>query len=108
MIFSNNSNSVIYLLQSLELMEAFTDETNFTVWSSIANCVAKLKALFAHTDLDQPLKNYGRKLFGNVTKRLGWEPKPHESHLDTLLRSLVLNIMISFEDPDTVAEAKKR
>lgn len=89
-------------------MEAFTDETNFTVWSSISNCLSKLSALFSHTELDKPLKNYGRKLFSNVTRRLGWDAEEKESHLVTLLRSLVLNKMISFEDPETIKEAKSR
>ncbi|CAG4947451.1 unnamed protein product [Parnassius apollo] len=94
--------------ESLKLMEAFSNETNFTVWSSISNCMSKLSALFSYTALDKPLKNYGRKLFSNVTKRLGWDAEEKESHLDTLLRSLVLNKMISFEDPDTIKEAKSR
>ncbi|XP_059053898.1 puromycin-sensitive aminopeptidase [Achroia grisella] len=94
--------------ESLKLMEAFNNETNFTVWSSISNCLSKLSALFSNTALDKPLKNYGRKLFSNVTKRLGWDAEEKESHLDTLLRSLVLNKMISFEDPETIKEAKSR
>lgn len=89
-------------------MEAFTNEDNFTVWSSISNCLSKLSVLFSHTALDKPLKNYGRQLFANVTRRLGWDAQEKESHLDTLLRSLVLNRMISFEDPETVNEAKSR
>lgn len=96
------------LFQSLKLIEAFSNETNFTVWSSISNCMSKLSALFSHTALDKPLKNYGRKLFSNITERLGWDAKEKESHLDTLLRSLVLNKMIGFEDPDTIKEAKNR
>ncbi|CAB3259962.1 unnamed protein product [Arctia plantaginis] len=94
--------------ESLKLMEAFSNETNFTVWSSISNCMSKLSALLSHTPLDKPLKNFGRKLFSNITRRLGWDAEEKESHLDTLLRSLVLNKMISFEDPDTIKEAKIR
>lgn len=89
-------------------MEAFSNETNFTVWSTISNCISKLSALFTQTPLDEPLKQYGRKLFANITKKLGWDAEEKESHLDTLLRSLVLNKMISFEDPDTIKEAKSR
>ncbi|XP_013190703.1 puromycin-sensitive aminopeptidase [Amyelois transitella] len=94
--------------ESLKLMEAFTNETNFTVWSSISNCLSKLSVLFSHTALDKPLKNYGRQLFANITRKLGWDAEEKESHLDTLLRSLVLNRMISFEDPETIKEAKIR
>ncbi|KAG6444849.1 puromycin-sensitive aminopeptidase [Manduca sexta] len=94
--------------ESLKLMEAFSNETNFTVWSTISNCMSKLSALFSQTALDKPLKNYGRKLYSNITKKLGWDAEEKESHLDTLLRSLVLNKMISFEDPETIKEAKIR
>ncbi|KAM3966164.1 puromycin-sensitive aminopeptidase [Aphomia sociella] len=94
--------------ESLKLMEAFNNETNFTVWSSLSNCLSKLSVLLSNTALDKPLKNYGRKLFANITKRLGWDAEEKESHLDTLLRSLVLNKMISFEDPETIKEAKSR
>lgn len=89
-------------------MEAFSNERNFTVWSSISNCMSKLSVLLSHTPLDKPLKNFGRKLFSNITKKLGWNAEEKESHLDTLLRSLVLNKMISFEDPATIKEAKSR
>lgn len=100
--------SINLRFQCLKLMEAFSNETNYTVWSTISNCMAKLCALFSHTPLDKPLRNFGRKLFSNITKELGWDAAEKESHLDTLLRSLVLHRMISFEDPSTIIEAKRR
>lgn len=43
-----------------------------------------------------------------VFDRLGWNPKPNEKHLDTLLRSLVLGRLSWLDDESTVDEAKKR
>lgn len=43
-----------------------------------------------------------------VSKRLGWNPRPDERHLDTLLRGLVLGRLSWLDDDDTIAEARKR
>lgn len=89
-------------------MEAFSEETNFTVWVSIVNCLSKISIILSQTDLVKQWKYFCRKLLKGVVTRLGWDAKPGETHLETLLRSLALNKMISYEDSDTIAEAKKR
>jgi puromycin-sensitive aminopeptidase len=43
-----------------------------------------------------------------IHAKLGWDSIPGESHLDTLLRSLVLNRLASLRDEGIGAEAKKR
>lgn len=63
----------------LKMMEAFSDEDNYTVWSNINNCLSKLNLLLSHTDLQDDLKRYVRKLMTPIYQRLGWEPKNNES-----------------------------
>lgn len=89
-------------------MEAFAEETNFTVWVSVANCLSKISVILSHTNLDKQWKCYCRKLFSLISKKIGWDAKPGETHLDTLLRSLALNRMVAYEDMETIEEAKKR
>lgn len=89
-------------------MEAFSEETNFTVWVSISNCLSKISIILSHTDLEKQWKYFCRKLFKGVATRLGWDAKPGETHLETLLRSLALNRMIAFEDKEIIEEAKIR
>lgn len=43
-----------------------------------------------------------------MSKRLGWNAKPGEKHLDILLRSLVLGRLAWLEDEEHVKEATKR
>lgn len=43
-----------------------------------------------------------------ISNRLGWDAKPEEKHLDTLLRGLVLGCLSWLDDEDTIAEARKR
>lgn len=92
----------------LKLIEAYRDEINYTVWSSITNSLCKLYILLSHTSLEKQFHSYGIRLYKPVADRLGWDCKNGESHLDILLRSLVLSRLISYNCPSTIAEAKKR
>uniref|UniRef100_A0A2M4A3V7 Puromycin-sensitive aminopeptidase n=1 Tax=Anopheles triannulatus TaxID=58253 RepID=A0A2M4A3V7_9DIPT len=95
-------------VDALKVIDAYRNEGNYTVWSSITNCLAKLQLLLAHTPIEDQFNAYGVRLYQPVAETLGWDVKPGESHLDTLLRSLVLSRLVSFRCPKTVAEAKRR
>lgn len=92
----------------LKLIEAYRDETNYTVWSSITNSLCKLYILLSHTSLEKQFHSYGIRLYKPVADRLGWDCKNGESHLDILLRSLVFSRLISYNCPSAIEEAKKR
>ena len=95
-------------VEVLRLMQAFQLEDNYTVWSSVINCLTKIGQLISHLEFEDSFKVFGRSLLQDVNARLGWDPKPNESHLDTLLRSRILGKMVSLEHEDTIEEAKKR
>ncbi|XP_053674450.1 puromycin-sensitive aminopeptidase [Anopheles nili] len=95
-------------VDALKVIDAYRNESNYTVWSSITNCLAKLQLLLAHTPVEAQFAAYGVRLYQPVAEKLGWDVKPGESHLDTLLRSLVLGRLVSFGCPKTVAEGKRR
>jgi puromycin-sensitive aminopeptidase len=65
-------------------MEAFSNEDNFTVWSTINNCIAKLSILLSHTDYDDLFKAYVRRLMKGVASHLGWDPRTDESECNGL------------------------
>ncbi|XP_011496000.1 PREDICTED: puromycin-sensitive aminopeptidase [Ceratosolen solmsi marchali] len=94
--------------QVLKLMKAFKNENNYTVWSSIINCLSKIGILVSHLGIHSSYKAFGRSLLMSIHSQLGWDKKSNESHLDTLLRTLVLDRMISFEDDSTIKEAQRR
>jgi puromycin-sensitive aminopeptidase len=95
-------------VEVLNLLQAFVNEDNYTVWASISSIVGKLNLLMAYSDSHDEFKAFGRDLFSVVLKSVGWEPKENESHLQTMLRSLVLNRMSTFGDESTLKEANKR
>lgn len=104
-LVQNGSNSTV---DSLKLVEAFRNETNFTVWSSIASSLLKLKNILSHTKLVDKFNAYCRKLFQPIADQLGWEAKLNENHLNQLLRSLVMSALISSKCEKTCIEAKRR
>ncbi|XP_017887572.1 puromycin-sensitive aminopeptidase isoform X2 [Ceratina calcarata] len=95
-------------VEVMKLMQAYQYEDNFTVWSSILNSLGKIGVLVSHLEFENNFKAFGRNLMRDITNQLGWDSKPNESHLDTLLRSLVLGRMAALHDEETIQEAKKR
>ncbi|XP_073968531.1 puromycin-sensitive aminopeptidase [Rhodnius prolixus] len=95
-------------VQVLKVIAAMKDEDNYTVWSIIANCLGKLDVLISNTQYVDAFKRFGQQVFKPIGEKLGWEQIPNESHLDTLLRSLVLSRLGWYGDAEVIAEAKKR
>ncbi|CAG7834519.1 unnamed protein product [Allacma fusca] len=92
----------------LQLLEAFVNEDNYSVWTSIDNIIEKLALLFDNVDSLENLKAYGRRLYSRVETIVGWDSKENESHSDALLRSLVLSRMIAFDNKKTIQKGKAR
>lgn len=107
-LFALVQNGSSPTVDSLKLIDAYRTENNYTVWSSISNSISKLKGILSQTEVKTKFNSYGVHLFAPVAEKLGWDSKPNESHLDTLLRSLVLGKLIAFNCSKTVDEAKRR
>lgn len=95
-------------VDALKLIDAYRNENNYTVWSSISSCLVKLQLLVSHTDFEEAFQSYACRLYEPIANHLGWEMKPDESHLDTLLRSLVLSRLVSVNSKQICEEAKRR
>lgn len=54
------------------------------------------------------LKVLNQVLFHFVIRRLGWDPKQGESHLDSMLRGELLTALASFGHEATLDEANRR
>lgn len=89
-------------------MEAYVEEDNFNVWRSIDNCLGKLNQLLSHTDMGPLFHAYGRRLLAVIFSKVGWDPKPDEDHVETLLRSTLISRLARFKDEAVLAEAKRR
>ncbi|KAG6391170.1 hypothetical protein SASPL_148922 [Salvia splendens] len=116
------------LTSLLALMSAYREEPEYTVLSNlitVASTVAKIVA-DASPELVGDVKLFFINLFQNSAEyvirdfsvllstqclmgwRLGWDPKPGESHLDSMLRGELLKALASFGHEATLDEANKR
>jgi len=92
----------------LKLVEAYSAETNFTVWSDLSCNLSMLSVLYETTEFRENLRAFIRKLFTPVMSTVGWDAKPGEGHLTSMLRSLVIGRLGSAGDQSVLTEARKR
>ncbi|XP_050301023.1 puromycin-sensitive aminopeptidase [Anthonomus grandis grandis] len=105
MVKAGHTNTV----EVLKFLRAFEDETDYNVWSSISNILSKLSQLLGCLGpIKEGYDKYQKQLLSKVNKRLGWNSNKGETHLDTLLRSLVLGRMALLNDDKTIEEARAR
>ncbi len=77
--------------QFLALASAYAAEREYPVWSDLAGSLGWLANLLAGEAFESQLKASARDLLRPIVAHLGWEPRPNESHLDALLRGIVLH-----------------
>jgi aminopeptidase N len=92
--------------ETLQLLSAYTDETEEAVWDIMSLVVADTRRFVS---ADESLEPAIKKLVGKLVKtertRLGWEEQPTDSPADQKLRATVIALSAYAEDEDTVAKA---
>jgi len=97
-------------VSALKVIEAFkAKEESYVVWSSIVNCLSKLKVILCDTPYySTHYKPYVLDLMENVLDKVGWEKQAGEHHTRILLRSMILSWAGVMGHPATVEEANRR
>jgi len=72
----------------LKVAEAFSKETNFTVWSDLSSNLGGLSILYQTTEFNGNFKSFIRKLFTPVMATVGWDAAPGEGNRTDYLYSL--------------------
>ncbi|UXI21652.1 26S proteasome non-ATPase regulatory subunit 1 [Sarcoptes scabiei] len=82
----------------LNALGSFQNESNFAVWSVINQIFGKYNQLLFGTNFYPKFVEFATQL---ITKKaypnLGWHAKPNEPHLDALLRSMLINRLVSLD-----------
>ncbi|CDP08301.1 unnamed protein product [Coffea canephora] len=98
------------LASLLALMGAYKEEIDYTVLSNLISISAKVVRVAADAvpHLLDNIKLFFINLFQYSAGRLGWDPKPGESHLDAMLRGELLTALALFGHEETQKEASRR
>ncbi|BAT78001.1 hypothetical protein LR48_Vigan04g234000 [Vigna angularis] len=98
------------LTSLINLMGSYREEVDYTVLSNLITITLKVERIAA--DAVPQLLDYFRQFFigllQHCAERLGWEPKPGESHLDAMLRGEILTALALLGHDLTLEEASKR
>lgn len=95
-------------VEVLKVMEAYENETNYTVWTEITSNLDVLASLLSATNYGRLLQEFTKNLCSKVYKKVGWTPAEKEGHLDAMLRALILRVLGKNNHKDVVAEARNK
>ena len=85
---------------------AYKHDKSYVVWCNICTSVSKIQSLVADTDYDAQFKLFTLDLFSEIIKFVGWEKVANESHVQGLLRTMILTKMGVLGHEETLAEAR--
>ena len=94
--------------QVFDLLMGYRGETDFTVWSDLSSNLTEFSLLTSSELFHEDLLSFASFLYRPIGTRLGWDARPGEGHLDTLLRGLVIEQLGHFQDASTISEACRR
>ena len=92
----------------LSLVEAYKNEEDAIVLGELAAGLRSFETPIADKPYLTRFYACAREIFQPIAKRVGWDAKPEEGHLDALRRSAVLGRSGVYGDPDVLKEAQSR
>ena len=96
------------LADYLNLLTALGDEQNVAVWSDTLSHLRRLDIALAGSPLRAHFAAFAAGLIRPEFARLGWDAKPGEPFIDSVLRPDLIAAMGRFQDGPTIAEARRR
>lgn len=94
--------------RALGLASAYGNETDYTVWADLSHNLRAYDVLLSHRPCHESFRAFARDLYGSVCASVGWDARPGEGHLTTMLRAMVVGILVRYGDPQVVGEALRR
>ncbi|MDA0770603.1 MAG: hypothetical protein BZY79_05690 [SAR202 cluster bacterium Casp-Chloro-G4] len=92
----------------LAIAEAYKNEDNAPVCSDLSSNMGGMDTLLWEESFYGGFQAFSRSIMQETGRKVGWDAKPGEGHLDTLLRSTVLSHLGGADDEDTLREAAAR
>ena len=94
--------------QFLAVAKAFIRETDASVCADLAANLDGVDTILRDEPYYSLFQTFARGIFQPIAKRIGWDARPGEGHLDALLRSTVLEQLGTYEDQEALEEASAR
>ncbi len=94
--------------QFLSLARGYAQERDYPVWSDLTGSMGWLSQMLVGEPCEAQFKTFARDLLRPIVTYLGWEARGAESHLEALLRGIVLHEIGHYDEAEVIAEARQR
>ncbi len=101
-VYALSRGSYTKLNEFFELLAAYRDEEDYTVWLDISSNLSQIKLFFSWKEID----DFIIMLLSDIYKKTGWNVQ--KNHKDILLRSVIINTLGFSNYAPVLEEAKKR
>lgn len=95
----------------VELLASYRAEDNYVVWEALSGVLGGLDAVLSDDEaISANFKKFAKGFALGLIEQVGWDPKPDDGHLTTLLRGIAIAELCSFafDDEQVAKEAKDR
>ena len=92
----------------LELAEAVSIDSDPQILMQLADTFTSIDKLFDGSDRQPAWRAFARERLEPAFKRVGWPPAPNEGETTGRLREKLIRALGRFEDPEVIAEARRR
>lgn len=89
------------------MLEAYIDETHYTVWKLLCNIFTKLDIMLDGTEFHRKFTSFAKFIMSNVEDKTKWEAKEGEGHLMHLRRPIILSTLVQLGHDPTNLRAQK-
>mmetsp|Transcript_22391 Transcript_22391/g.48727 ORF Transcript_22391/g.48727 Transcript_22391/m.48727 type:complete len:894 (-) Transcript_22391:273-2954(-) len=103
------ANQILSPESLMKLLAAYQDENEYVVWKGISSALGGLDSVLSGDDkIHLNYSKFAKKLVLPLVEKVGWEAKPDDGHLSSLLRGLMTSLLCQFcsDDVDVAKEAK--
>lgn len=92
----------------LDLTRKLSYENGYAVWAGVLDVLHQIDGLERGSEGQTAFRSYARNLLYPLMLKLGWEAANGEGPETSALRSRVISALGEFDDPQVVAEARRR
>jgi aminopeptidase 2 len=107
-VFAATEAGLTDSMVALKLVVAMREESDYVAWNAVSGGFGSLAAIVEDDVLRERLDQFGLWLVAPNVARLGWESKEGESAFDTLMRPVVLQQAVRYDEEAVTAEAMRR
>ncbi|MDO8269827.1 MAG: M1 family metallopeptidase [Candidatus Levybacteria bacterium] len=93
--------------QAFAFLTSYKNEESYIVWAEIVTHLLGFLNLLHTTSMEEPFREFGREILGEIVNKVGWTKKKGEEHEQTLLRSTVIYALGTFGSKKIIDHANK-